>query len=85
MQDIMSKNPKAQQQSQSDGMFQALLTNYQKNLQMSIMQQQNAQIGRTGVSPVGDDFAMAQKTGQPIEADPEAQIPGLEQPVQQQM
>lgn len=85
VQDIMSKNPKAQQMSKTDGMFQALLGNYQKNLQMSISQQQNAQIGRTGVSPVGDDFAMAQKTGQPIEADPEAQIAGLEQPMQQQV
>jgi hypothetical protein len=28
------------------------MQNYVKNLQMSMMQQQNAQIGRLGVSPV---------------------------------
>lgn len=54
LQDIMSKNPKAQQASQGDPMFQALLQNYVKNLQMSVMQQQNKQIGRVGVSPVSD-------------------------------
>jgi hypothetical protein len=54
LQDIMSKNMKAQQASQSDPMFQALLQNYVKNLQMSVMQQQNKQIGRIGVTPVSD-------------------------------
>ena len=67
MQDIMSKNPKAQQAAQSDGVFQALLQNYQKNLQMSMMQQQNAQIGRTGVSPIGDQFKEQMAEGEPIE------------------
>lgn len=75
--DIMSKNPKAQQMSKTDGMFQQLLQNYAKNLQMSITQQQNAQIGRTGVSPVGDKFAEAQQKGEPIEADPNAYIQGI--------
>jgi hypothetical protein len=70
LQEIMQKNPKAQQQVRSDGMFQQLLQNYQKNLQMSILQEQNKQIGRTGVSPVGDKFMQQQKQGQPIEADP---------------
>lgn len=51
-QDVISKNPKAQQAAQSDPVFQTLLQNYVKNLQMSVQQQQNAQIGRTGVSPV---------------------------------
>lgn len=54
MQDILSKNPKAQQASQGDQIFQMLLQNYQKNLQMSIMQQQNKTIGRIGVSPMAD-------------------------------
>jgi hypothetical protein len=54
LQDIMAKNMKAQQASQSDQMFQALLQNYVKNLQMSVMQQQNKQIGRIGVTPVSD-------------------------------
>jgi len=67
MQDILSKNPKAQQAAKSDGVFQALLQNYQKNLQMSIMQQQNAQIGRTGVSPVGDKLKEQMSAGEPIE------------------
>lgn len=67
MQDILSKNPKAQQMAQADGVFQALLQNYQKNLQMSLMQQQNAQIGRTGVTPVGDELKEKMATGEPIE------------------
>ena len=67
MQDIMSKNPKAQQMAQTDGVFQALLQNYQKNLQMSVMQQQNAQIGRTGVTPVGDELKEKMAAGEPIE------------------
>lgn len=54
LQDIMTKNMKAQQASQQDPMFQALLQNYVKNLQMSVMQQQNKQIGRIGVTPVSD-------------------------------
>lgn len=52
VQDILSKNPKAQQLMQGDTHFRALLDNYVKNLQMSAMQQQNKQIGRTGVTPV---------------------------------
>jgi len=57
MQDIISKNPKAQQQMQQDQHFRALLDNYVKNLQMSVMQQQNKQIGRTGVTPIGQQIA----------------------------
>ena len=53
MQDIVSKNPKAQQQMQQDQHFRALMENYIKNLQMSVTQEQNKQIGRTGVTPVG--------------------------------
>jgi len=55
-QDVIQKNPKAQQALQGDQFFQALFQNYAKNLQMSIMQQQNKQIGRTGVTPVSDKF-----------------------------
>jgi hypothetical protein len=54
LQDIMNKNPKAQQSMQSDPHFRAMLENYMKNLQMSISQQQNKQIGRTGVTPVAE-------------------------------
>lgn len=51
-QQIMQANPKAQAALQQDQNFQALFQNYVKNLQMSTMQQQNAQIGRIGVTPV---------------------------------
>ena len=51
-QQIMQTNPKAQAALQQDQNFQQLFQNYVKSLQMSIMQQQNAQIGRIGVNPV---------------------------------
>jgi len=54
LQDIMGKNPKAQQAMQQDPHFRAMLENYMKNLQMSVSQQQNKQIGRTGVTPVAE-------------------------------
>jgi hypothetical protein len=57
LQDIIGKNPKAQQSMQGDQHFRALMENYVKNLQMSVSQQQNKQIGRTGVTP------MAQQAG----------------------
>ena len=57
LQDIMQKNPKAQQQMQQDPHFRALLDNYVKNLQMSVSQQQNKQIGRTGVTPIAQQAA----------------------------
>ena len=60
-QDVLSKNPKAQQAAQADPLFQALLQNYVKNLEMSLVQQQNAKIGRMGVTPVSE-----QMTQQPI-------------------
>jgi hypothetical protein len=36
-----------------DPHVRALIENYIKNLQMSVTQEQNKTIGRTGVSPVG--------------------------------
>jgi hypothetical protein len=60
-QDILSKNPKAQQAAQGDPQFQALLQNYMKNLQMSVSQQDNKSIGRLGVTPVSDKFAQEQQ------------------------
>ncbi len=59
-QDVMQKNPKAQQAAQGDQQFQALLQNYFKNLQMSVSQQENKTIGRIGVTPVSDQFAQQQ-------------------------
>jgi hypothetical protein len=37
---------------QQDQLFAALFENYVKNLQMSSMQQENASIGRLGISPI---------------------------------
>jgi hypothetical protein len=62
-QDIMQKNPKAQQAAQADPQFQALLQNYFQNLQMSVSQQENKTIGRLGVTPVSDKFAQQQQQG----------------------
>jgi hypothetical protein len=72
MQDIMSKNPKAQQMMQQDPHFRALVENMMKNLQMSAMQQQNKQIGRTGVTPIGQQAAgqMQQQIDQANEQQP---------------
>lgn len=55
-QDVLAKNPKAQQAAQADPIFQALLQNYVKNLEMSLVQQKNAQIGRMGVTPVSEQM-----------------------------
>ena len=60
-QDILSKNPKAQQAAQGDQQFQALLQNYMQNLQMSVSQQENKTIGRFGVTPVSDKFMQEQQ------------------------
>lgn len=54
IQDIVSKNPQAQQRLQQDPHFRALVENYIKNLQMSVSQEQNKVIGRTGVTPVAE-------------------------------
>ena len=59
LQQVMASNPKYQQWAKSDKRFQELLQNYAKNLQMSITQQQNAQVGRIGVKPVGPGGAGA--------------------------
>ena len=51
MMQIIQSNPKYQQQLQSDQQFQELVQAYAQNLQMSVMQQQNKQVGRLGVNP----------------------------------
>ena len=51
-QEIVGRNPKAQQALQGDELFTQLFENYSKNLQMSVMQQQNAEIGRIGVNQI---------------------------------
>jgi hypothetical protein len=56
-QQVMQSNPKAQAALQQDENFRALFENYVKSLQMSVMQQQNAQVGRIGVTPVSQQQA----------------------------
>lgn len=56
LQEILQKNPKAAQAAQGDRVFQILLENYSKNLQMSVEQQKNKTIGRIGVSPASDQI-----------------------------
>ena len=53
LQSVIQANPKYQQWLSKDPRFQELLANFAKNLQMSVDQQQNKQVGRLGVKPVG--------------------------------
>lgn len=66
-QDILAKNPKAQQAAQGDRIFQILLENYMKQLQFSVEQEKNKQIGRVGVSPasekIQEEFGKAAEEG----------------------
>jgi hypothetical protein len=50
--EIVTRNPMAQQQLQENELFRQLMDNYVKNLNQSVMQQQNVTIGRTGVKQV---------------------------------
>ena len=53
LENILQNNPKLQQQIQGgDELLQKMLEAYQQNLQFSVQQQQNAQIGKMGMSPV---------------------------------
>lgn len=78
LQDIISKNPKAQQMMSQDKHFRALMDNYIKNLQMSVSQQQNKQIGRTGVTPVaqqaGDQMQGQLKQAEQMQSEQESQM-----------
>jgi hypothetical protein len=56
MQQIMQQNPKAAMASQTDQTFGMIFQNYTKNLQMSIEQEKNKQIGRQGISPISGDL-----------------------------
>lgn len=68
LQEIIGKSQRAQQMVGSDPQVQAIYQNYVKSLQMSVMQEQNKVIGRTGVTPVSDQFMQEQQ-----EAPPESQ------------
>lgn len=76
MQDIVGKSQRAQQYLSTDPQVQAIFQNYQKSLQMSVMQQQNKIIGRTGVTPVSDKFMQQQQEEQ------QSQQPMPQQPTQ---
>ena len=51
--DIVQNNPKYGQLLEQDERFRELMMNYEKNLQQGVSQQENVQIGKTGVKPVG--------------------------------
>jgi len=53
LQSIFQNNPRYQQQIQQDERFRELVTNYAKNLQQSVDQQDNKQVGRIGVKQLG--------------------------------
>lgn len=63
LQDIVGKSQRAQSMIGSDPQVQAIYQNYVKSLQMSVMQEQNKIIGRTGVTPVSDKFMQEQQEG----------------------
>jgi len=53
LQQIVQANPKYQQAlgPQGDSLFQELMKKYAENLQQGVVQQQNKQVGRIGVTP----------------------------------
>lgn len=53
LEQIVMNNPKLQQMIMEDKRTQALFENYAKSLQQSVNQEQNKQIGRIGVKPMG--------------------------------
>jgi hypothetical protein len=88
LQEVLQKNPKAAQAAQGDRVFQILLENYSKNLQMSVEQQKNKTIGRIGVSPASEQIQeemgeVQQEQGQqaPQQA-PQPQQGGVPSPLQ---
>jgi cell fate (sporulation/competence/biofilm development) regulator YlbF (YheA/YmcA/DUF963 family) len=52
LQQLIQSNPNVAALAKNDQRFKELLANYVKNLQMSVEQQQNKQVGRIGVKPV---------------------------------
>jgi hypothetical protein len=90
LQEILQKNPKAAQAAQGDRIFQILLENYSKNLQMSVEQQKNKTIGRIGVSPASEQIqqemgeAMQEQQAAPQQAAPQPQqgMGGVPSPLQ---
>ena len=82
LQEILQKNPKAAQAAQGDRIFQILLENYSKNLQMSVEQQKNKQIGRIGVTPASEQIqGEMQEAQQEAQAAQQQAAPEQQQPV----
>lgn len=81
LQEILQKNPKASSAAQSDRIFQILLENYTKNLQMSVEQQKNKTIGRIGVTPateqIQQEMGEAMSEQQATPESPEQQMGGV--------
>jgi len=50
-QEIASSSPGVQEALQGNELFKELFSKYAQNLQMGVAQQQNKQIGLTGVAP----------------------------------
>jgi hypothetical protein len=88
LQEILQKNPKAAQAAQGDRIFQILLENYSKNLQMSVEQQKNKTIGRIGVSPASEQIqeemgeAQQEQAQQAPQQAPQPQQGGVPSPLQ---
>jgi hypothetical protein len=86
LQEILQKNPKAQQAAQGDRIFQILLQNYSKNLQMSIDQQKNKEIGRIGVTPASEqiqgEMQESQQEQQQVAPEEQQQAGGVPPPMQ---
>jgi len=88
LQEVLQKNPKAAQAAQGDRIFQILLENYSKNLQMSVEQQKNKTIGRIGVSPASEQIqeemgeAQQEQAQQAPQQAPQPQQGGVPSPLQ---
>ena len=86
LQEILQKNPKAQQAAQGDRIFQILLQNYSKNLQMSVDQQKNKEIGRIGVTPASEqiqgEMQESQQEQQQVAPEEQQQAGGVPPPMQ---
>jgi hypothetical protein len=86
LQEILQKNPKAAQAAQGDRIFQILLENYSKNLQMSVEQQKNKQIGRIGVTPASEqiqgEMQEAQAAQQQVAPEQQQPVGGVPPPLQ---
>jgi cell fate (sporulation/competence/biofilm development) regulator YlbF (YheA/YmcA/DUF963 family) len=71
LQQLIQSNPNVGALMKKDNRFKALMENYAKNLQMSVEQQQNKQIGRIGVKPMAQAPSGAATMGAPAPTAPQ--------------